>query len=464
MKKRPHQNIGTAGFTVVVIGRPNVGKSTLFNRLAGKKLALIDDTPGVTRDWRIAPARLDDVAFDLIDTAGFEEGAPETLSARMWQQSAQALKIADAALFMMDGRAGVMPDDKHIAKLLYKSGKPVILVVNKCDNQDRPPAFAESYALNCGAPIAFSAAHGIGLDEVYDRLLELAPASAMIVDEEDEEEGPNPTLHLAIVGRPNAGKSTLVNALIGEKRMLTGPEAGITRDAVHIQWDCDGKPVRLVDTAGMRKRARVNDELEHMSVQETLRAIRLAHVVMLVVDATQALEKQDMTIAEHVAEEGRALIVAVNKWDLIEDKAAYLKHTRHRLDHVLAQCAGVAIVPISAERKTGLDALMQAVFAANEIWNKRVSTAALNRWLKHLTENHPPPISAGRRVKLRYITQLKGRPPTFALWGSKLDGLPKDYLRYLTNHLREEFELPGAPIRWQMKQGENPYDDKKSRK
>lgn len=463
MKKRAHQSTGTAGFTVVVIGRPNVGKSTLFNRLAGKKLALIDDTPGVTRDWRIAPARLDDVAFDLIDTAGFEEGVPEALSARMWKQSAQALKDADAALFMIDGRAGVMPDDKHIARLLHKSGKPIILVVNKCDNMEHPPAFTESYTLNCGAPIAFSAAHGIGLDEVYDRLRALAPPSALVAVEEEDEDAPNPTLHLAIVGRPNAGKSTLANALLGEKRMLTGPEPGITRDAVHIQWEFDGKPIRLVDTAGMRKRARVEDKLEQMSVQETLRAIRLAHVVMLVVDATQALEKQDMTIAEHVADEGRALIIAVNKWDLIDDKAAYLKHTRLRLDHVLAQCSGVAIVPISAERKTGLDLLMREVFAAYEIWNKRVGTSALNRWLKHLTDHHPPPIASGRRVKLRYLTQLKGRPPTFALWGSKLDGLPKDYLRYLTNHLREEFGLSGVPIRWQMKQGENPYlKDKKS--
>lgn len=466
MKKKPQpQHVGMAGFTVVVIGRPNVGKSTLFNRLAGKKLAIIDDTPGVTRDWRIAPAALDDVAFDLIDTAGFEEDAPETLSARMWKQSSLALKNADVALFMIDGRAGVMPDDKHIARLLHKSGKPVILVVNKCDNLNQPPAFTESYSLNCGAPIAFSAAHGIGLDDVYDRLREIAPPSAIVVHkDEEEDDGENPTLHLAIVGRPNAGKSTLANALIGEKRMLTGPEPGITRDAIQIQWEYDGKPIRLVDTAGMRKRARVEEKLEQMSVQETLRAIRLAHVVMLVVDATQALEKQDLTIAEHVADEGRALIIAVNKWDLIEDKAAYLKHARHRLDHVLAQCSGVAIVPISAERKTGLDQLMRDVFAAYDIWNKRVGTSALNRWLKQLTDHHPPPIAGGRRVKLRYLTQLKARPPTFALWGSKLEDLPKDYLRYLTNHLREEFALHGVPIRWQTKQGENPYNDKKSRK
>lgn len=462
MKKRVHQQTGAAGFTLVVIGRPNVGKSTLFNRLAGKKLALIDDTPGVTRDWRIAPARLDDIAFDLIDTAGFEEGTPEALSARMWQQSAQALKNADAALFMVDGRAGILPDDKHIARLLHKTGKPVILIVNKCDNREHPPAFNECYMLNCGTPIAFSAAHGIGLDEVYERLRALAPPSAEIVPEtKDTEDEENPTIHLAIVGRPNAGKSTLANALVDEKRMLTGPEAGITRDAVHIEWEYNGKPIRLVDTAGMRKRARVDDKLEHMSVQETLRAIRLAHVVLLVVDATQALEKQDMTIAEHVAEEGRALVVLVNKWDLIQDKAAYLKHARHRLDHVLAQCAGVPIIPISAERQTGLDLLMREVFKIYEVWNQRIGTSALNRWLKHLTDHHPPPISSGRRVKLRYLTQLKARPPTFALWGSKLEGLPKDYLRYLTNHLREEFGLSGVPIRWQMKQGENPYQKNK---
>ncbi|MEJ0062837.1 MAG: ribosome biogenesis GTPase Der [Alphaproteobacteria bacterium] len=447
-------------FTVAIIGRPNVGKSTLFNRLAGKKLALIDDTPGVTRDWRIAPARLDDIAFDLIDTAGYEEGAPDTLSARMWKQTMRSLAQADVALFMLDGRAGLLPDDRQLARLLHKSGKPVILAVNKCDNQRHPAAFTESYALNCGEPIAFSAAHAIGLGEVYDRLKALAPKDAFIVHEEEEDEDAEKSLHLAIVGRPNAGKSTLVNALVGEERMLTGPEPGLTRDAVHIAWEHNGKAVRLVDTAGMRKRARVEEKLEKMSVQETLRAIRLAHVVVLVADATQALEKQDMTIAEHVAEEGRALVIAVNKWDLIgeKDRAAYLKQTRHRLDHVLAQLAGVAVVPMSASRKTGLNDLMKAVTATYETWNRRAGTPALNRWLKHLTENHPPPMVTGRRIKLRYMTQFKSRPPTFALWGNKLDDLPDAYLRYLTNHLREAFDLRGVPIRWQMKKGDNPYD------
>ncbi len=457
VKAKPKQ-----GFAVAIIGRPNVGKSTLFNRLAGKKLALIDDTPGVTRDWRGAPGRLDDLAFELLDTAGYEEGDPATISARMWQQSIHALERADVALFMVDGRDGVLPDDKLLARLLHKAGKEIILLVNKCDNPKPPPAYTESFSLNCGDPIMFSAAHGIGLDMVYERLRALAPESAIIKPEaEEQEDEENPNLHLAIVGRPNAGKSTLANALIGEERMLTGPEPGLTRDAIHINWDYNGKPIRLVDTAGMRKRARVEDKLEKMSVQETLRAIRLAHVVILVVDATQALEKQDLLIAEHVAEEGRALILAINKWDLITDKAGYLKQTQHRLSHVLAQVSGIAMVPISATRKTGLKELMQAVMKAHTVWNKRISTAALNRWLLHLVENHPPPLVSGRRVKLRYMTQLKGRPPTFALWGNKLDDLPDSYLRYLTNHLREEFGFQGVPIRWQRKAGENPFDKKK---
>lgn len=457
-KKQPQQV--ETDFAIAIIGRPNVGKSTLFNRLAGKKLALIDDTPGVTRDWRAAPGRLDDIAFTLLDTAGYEEGDPETVSARMWQQSVQALQRANVVLFMLDGRDGVLPDDKLLARLLHKSGKPVIVLVNKCDNPNPPPGFAESFGLAGGEPIQFSAAHAIGLDELYTRLRALAPEDAIIAAKPDDTDEENPTLHLAIVGRPNAGKSTLANALIGEDRLLTGPEPGLTRDAVQIAWDYHGKPVRLVDTAGMRKRARVEAKLEKMSVQETLRAIRLAHVVVLVVDATQALEKQDVLIAEHVAEEGRALVVALNKWDLITDKAACLKQTQYRLSHVMAQVAGVAMVPLSAQRKSGLNELMRAVQHSYAIWNKRIGTSPLNRWLAELVAHHPPPIVSGRRVKLRYMTQLKARPPTFALWGNKLDDLPDSYLRYLTNHLRESFDLHGVPIRWQRKIGDNPYDKK----
>jgi GTPase len=452
-------------FLVAIIGRPNVGKSTLFNRLAGKKLALIDDQPGVTRDWRAAPARLRDLVFTLCDTAGYEEGDPEAIPARMWQQSRQALTRADVALFILDGREGVMPDDRLLAKLLHQSGKPVIMLVNKSDNPTPPAGFAESFSLNCGEPIAFSAAHALGLEELYDRLRPLVPASANVVPEVEEPEAedlPNPTLHLAIVGRPNVGKSTLVNALIGENRLLTGAEPGLTRDAIALPWQDAGRPVRLVDTAGMRKRARVEDKLEKMSVQETLRAIRLAHVVVLVLDATQALEKQDLLIAEHVAAEGRALIIALNKWDLVTDKAGCLEQTRRRLDHVLAQLAGVALVPVTAIRGSGLADLKRAVRQADKIWNQRIGTGALNRWLKALTDHHPPPLVKGRRIKLRYATQVKARPPSFALWGNQLNELPESYLRYLTNHLRREFGFDGVPIRWQMKQGDNPYKVKKS--
>lgn len=451
-------NDAPPSFTLAIIGRPNVGKSTLFNRLAGKKLALTDDKPGVTRDWRGAPGRLRDLTFELLDTAGFEEGQEETLGARMWRQSEQALAQADAALFMIDGRAGLLPDDRHLAKLLHRSGKPVILLVNKCDGAEPPPSFAESFSLGFSEPVAFSAAHGLGLEALHERLAALMPAGEAAIEGEDE--GPNPFLHLAIVGRPNAGKSTLINALTGEARMLTGAEPGLTRDAIAIRWDYKGRPVRLVDTAGMRKRARVEDRLEKMSVQETLRAIRLAHVVVLVLDAEQALEKQDLTIAEHVAAEGRALVIAVNKWDLILDKDAWLKQAQRRIDHTLAQCAGVSLVPISAARETGLGKLMQAALNAYEVWNRRVGTGALNRWLTQLLDHHPPPIVKGKRIKLRYLTQVKARPPTFALWGNRPGDLPESYLRYLTNHLRREFDFPGVPIRWQMKRGENPYGDK----
>lgn len=448
--------------TLAIIGRPNVGKSTLFNRLAGKKLALIDDTPGVTRDRRIAPATLGRLRFDLIDTAGYEEGDAGTLAARMWAQTERAVKEADVSLFVIDGRAGVTPDDRHLARLLRKNGKPVILLVNKCEGTRLPSSFNESYELNFGEPIAMSASHGEGLGDVEERLCAYAGKEDYIKDDEDEELDPDKKpLHLAIVGRPNAGKSTLVNHLIGEERMLTGPEPGLTRDAIQVRWEHQGRAVRLVDTAGLRRKSRIDDPLEKMSTQESLRAIRLAHVVVLVVDATQALEKQDLTIAHHVDQEGRALVIAVNKWDLVKDRKTYLEDLRDKIENSLAQMAGIACVTLSALHGEGTETLMQAVFKAYATWNKRMTTGQLNRWLAPMVESHPPPLVAGRRIKLRYMTQIKSRPPTFALWVNKPLDLPDSYTRFMTNALRRAFKLEGVPVRWVLKKGENPYDPEK---
>jgi len=441
------------GFTVAILGRPNVGKSTLFNRLVGRRMALVDDSPGVTRDRREGDGRIADLEFRVIDTAGLEEAAPTTLAGRMRAQTERSLAIADVVLLVVDAREGITEPDRHFGGWLRKSGKPVVLVVNKAEGRAEQGAVGEAYALGLGDPVPLSAAHGEGFAELYDRLRDFAPLPE---DAPAEEAGERP-LQLAIVGRPNVGKSTLVNRLVGEDRLLTGPEPGITRDSIALDWEWHGRAIRLVDTAGLRRRARVAGSLERLSVADTLRTIRFAGTVVLVLDALEPFERQDLTIANLVAEEGRALVIAANKWDAVADKPAALRQLRDRLTASLAQLHGVPLVTISGLAGTGLDALMKAVVGADAVWNKRLSTPVLNRWLAAIQEHHPPPLVGARRLKLRYMTQANTRPPTFALFASKPGELPDSYRRYLVNALRQDFDLPGTPIRLMLRKGANPY-------
>jgi GTP-binding protein len=458
--------------TVAIVGRPNVGKSTLFNRLVGKRLALVDDRPGVTRDRREGEGRIGDLTFTVIDTAGLEEAAPESLEARMREQTRRAVEQAGLVLLLVDARAGVTPLDEHFAQWLRRTGRPIRLVANKCEGRAAAPGLAEAWGLGLGEPVAISAEHGEGLGELYaaiapfvdaaaEEAAEAAPAEpAPEAAEAGAPEGEEPepaVLQLAIVGRPNVGKSTLINRLLGEERLLTGPEAGITRDAIAIDWQHRGRPLRLVDTAGLRRQARVTDKLERLSSDDTHRAIRFAHVVVLVLDAEDMLEKQDLTIARQVLEEGRALVVAANKWDRIEDKPAALAKLRDRLEISLPQARGLPVVTVSALSGRNLDRLLDAVLEAYDVWNRRVPTAELNRWLVTALEAHPPPLIEGRRLKLRYVTQVKARPPTFALFASRPEKLPDAYARYLVNGLRDRFELPGTPVRLYLRKGKNPY-------
>jgi len=439
-------------FSVAILGRPNVGKSTLFNRLVGRRLALVDDTPGVTRDRREGEGRIADLKFWVVDTAGLEDAAPGSLCERMQAQTERALADVDVALLVIDAREGVTEADRHFASWLRRRGKPVLLLANKAEGRLALSAIGEAYRLGLGDPLPISAEHGEGLAELYERLTPFSrPGDLAAVDLEG-------ALQLAIVGRPNVGKSTLVNRLIGQERLLTGPEAGITRDAIAVDWRWHGRPLRLIDTAGMRRKPRIEGKLEQLSVADALRAIRFAETVVLVMHAPQLLERQDLAIARLVAEEGRALVLAANKWDVVDEPAVLWKQLRERLPVSLPQLSGVTLVRVSGLRGFGLEALMTAVFAAREVWNRRVSTADLNRWLATVQKRHPPPVAGGRRLRLRYVAQVNIRPPTFALFTSRPSELPDSYRRYLVHSLRRDFDLPGTPIRLMLRKGANPYE------
>jgi GTP-binding protein len=445
-------------FTVAIVGRPNVGKSTLFNRLAGKRLALVDDQPGLTRDRREAETELGSCAVTLVDTAGLEPG-DKGLTPRMRQQTEAAIAQADLVVFLIDARAGVVSADEIFAELVRGSGKPVILAANKCEGQAAEPGVYDAYSLGLGEPLPISAEHGIGVGELSDAIQQMCQergGAAPDLGDVDEEAGPHP-LRIAIVGRPNVGKSTLVNALLGEERMITGPEAGITRDAIASALQWDGRPLLLFDTAGLRRKMRVEGHAEEISVGDALKAIRFAEVVVLLLDVEQPFEKQDLQIADLIEQEGRALVIAVNKWDLVREREKRLNELRQTCQRLLPQIKGVPLVPVSALGGKGLDKLMSAVLAADELWNRRLPTHALNQWLQAAVEAHPPPAVSGRRIKLRYITQANARPPTFALFCSRPKALPDSYSRYLVNSLRESFDMPGVPIRLNLRKGANPF-------
>jgi GTP-binding protein len=451
-------------FTVAIVGRPNVGKSTLFNRLVGRRQALVDDRPGVTRDRREGEGRLGDLRFTVVDTAGLEEAAPESLSGRMRAQTEAAIAGADVIFFMIDGRAGLMPVDRAFAELTRRSGKPAVVIANKSEGTAGEAGRLEAYALGFGEPVAISAEHNEGMADLYDALRAALPDETAAPEQlADVAEEPR-AIRVAIVGRPNAGKSTLINRLIGEDRLLTGPEAGITRDAIAVEHEWQGRTFRIYDTAGLRRRSRVDEKLEKLSVADALNAIRFAEVVVVLVDAEHPFEEQDQRIADLVEREGRALVLAVSKWDLTEKKPGAIKKLRDEAEQKLTQVRGVPLVAVSGLTGEGLDRLMQAIVDAHEVWNRRVSTSALNRWFEQVLSAHPPPAVSGRRLKLNYITQAKSRPPSFVLFCTRADALPDAYKRYLVNSLRDSFDLPGTPIRLTLREKENPFRGRAKRR
>jgi GTPase len=456
-------------FTIAIIGRPNVGKSTLFNRLVGQKLALVDDEPGVTRDRREGEARLGDLEFTIIDTAGLDEGAKGSLTARMQEQTETAIALADALMFVIDARAGLTPNDRAFADFARRADKPVLLLANKSEGKHGEAGAMESYALGLGDPIQISAEHGEGLGELYDALRGLMPeppaddAESSGDESEMDEESSNRPIRVAIVGRPNAGKSTLINRLLGEERLLTSSEAGTTRDSIAVEIGWKGRAFRVFDTAGLRRRSRIEEKLEKLSVADALRAVRFAEVVVLMLDAQNKFEEQDLRIADLIEREGRALVIAVNKWDLMDGKGGQISALRTEADHWLPQVSGVPVVAVSGLIGEGIDRLMEAIVAAYAVWNKRVPTSALNRWFEQAVDANPPPAVSGRRLKLNYITQTKARPPSFVLFCSRADAVPQSYLRYLINSLREVFDLPGTPVRITLREKANPFAHKRKR-
>jgi len=456
-------------FTIAIIGRPNVGKSTLFNRLVGQKLALVDDEPGVTRDRREGEAQLGDLQFTVIDTAGLDEGARGSLTARMQEQTETAIKLADALMFVVDARAGLTPTDRAFADFARRADKPVLLLANKSEGKQGDAGAMEAYALGLGDPIQISAEHGEGMGELYDALRAMMPEPSEEgealeeAEQEAEEDIATRPIRVAIVGRPNAGKSTLINHLVGEERLLTSPEAGTTRDSIAVEITWKGRGFRVFDTAGLRRRSRIEEKLEKLSVADALRAVRFAEVVVLMMDAQNKFEEQDLRIADLIEREGRALVIAVNKWDLMTGKPGQISALRADADHWLPQVAGVPVIAVSGLMGEGIDRLMQAIVDAYAIWNKRVPTAALNRWFEQAISANPPPAVSGRRLKLNYITQTKARPPSFVLFCSRADAVPQSYLRYLTNTLREAFDLPGTPVRITLREKANPFAHKRKR-
>nr|WP_317892321.1 ribosome biogenesis GTPase Der [uncultured Sphingomonas sp.] len=445
--------------TVAIIGRPNVGKSTLFNRLVGKRLALVDDQPGVTRDRREGDANLLGLEFRIIDTAGFEDEDPQSLPGRMRQQTEAAVLDADVALFMIDARVGVTPLDEEIARWLRAADRPVVVLANKAEGRAGETGVIEAMALGFGDPVPLSAEHGEGVVDLFDALRPFVDREEEDEPEEDPE-SPDAPLKLAIVGRPNAGKSTLINRMLGQDRLITGPEAGITRDSIAIEWEWEGRPVRLIDTAGMRKRARVQEKLEKLSVADALRAVDFAEVVVLLLDATRGLEVQDIKIADRVLQEGRALVIALNKWDVAENASSLFNGVKGALEEGLAQAKGVPLLTVSAFSGKGIDTLLKVAFETREAWSRRVSTGQLNRWFDRAIEANPPPAPGGKRIKMRYITQNNTRPPSFVLFGTRVDMLPESYKRYLINGIRREFDFGAVPVRLNLRAPKNPFDNK----